>query len=79
MYEEYRKGERLVQSHAAEQIIKRFGKEFVYRNKNGNWAIRKPILGEFRKSYGNDAVWSRGGQLWRKRVPSDPPGTRLVP
>jgi hypothetical protein len=78
MHEEYKKHDRLVQSYAAGQIRRRFGKEYVYRNKNGNWGINKPILDEFRKLTGDDTVWSRSSQLWRKRRASDPPSKRMV-
>jgi hypothetical protein len=31
------------------EILDRFGEEFVYDNENGNLAIARPVLKEFRK------------------------------
>jgi hypothetical protein len=67
----------LYQSRVSRGIRQQFGEEFTYRNKNGNWAIRKDILDEFRKLTPDDLVWSRSQQAWRRRRPNDPPGRMI--
>lgn len=79
MLDEYnRHGARLDQSHAAHNIQRLFGREHLYQNQNGNWAIKKPILDAFRKLTPEGVVWSRSSQEWRKRQSYDPPGKRIV-
>lgn len=78
MFDEFYKHGRLVQNTAARRIRVLFGESYVYRNKNHNWAIQKPILDEFRRLTGDHVVWSRSSQLWRLRRPTDPFGTRMV-
>jgi hypothetical protein len=68
----------LEQRLAAARIRERFGDEFTYRSRNGQWAIAKPVLTEFRKLTNDDLVWERGCQSWRRRRLSDPRG-RMVP
>ena len=67
----------LHQQSLAFRMKRDFGEENVYRNKNGNWAIHKDILAEFRKLTEDMLVWSRSNQAWRKRREGDPPG-RMV-
>jgi exonuclease I len=78
MLAEYKKKDELIQHRAATQIKEQFGEDHLYKNKNGNWAIVKPILDAFRALTPEGVVWSRDGQLWRKRRPNDPPGKRMV-
>ncbi|MEP0872099.1 hypothetical protein NDA01_19980 [Trichocoleus desertorum AS-A10] len=78
MLDEFNKHGRLTQSIAAHRIRVLFGDSHVYRNKNRNWAIQKPILDDFRRLTGNGVVWSRSNQSWRSRRPTDPLGTRMV-
>ena len=56
----------LYQEIVVRQILERFGDEHVYHNENGNLAISKKVLKEFRDRT-PDVVWERGGRLWRKR------------
>jgi len=42
----------------------------VYTNQNGNLAISKEVLEEFRKL---DVVWERDERCWRKRTNLDKP------
>lgn len=49
------------------QIGKRFGKDFLYDNENGNLAISKTVLKDFRKISGDSIIWSRSERAWRKR------------
>jgi len=52
----------------------KFGEEFVYVNENGNYAISKDVLTEFRKVSGSQIVWERGERAWRLRAAGDAPG-----
>lgn len=67
----------LPQDRVARNIRQSFGEEFTYRNKNGNWGIRKDVLDEFRKLTPDNVVWSRSQQAWRRRRPTDPP-SRMI-
>jgi len=67
----------LIQRVAAYEIEKRFGKELVYVNKNGQRAINPEVLQEFDKLAPKEkVVWVNRGQarFWRKREPTDKPG-----
>lgn len=68
----------LDQAAAAETIGRTFGTAFAYENGNGTWAIARPVLAAFRKLTADTVVWERSAQLWRHRMPSDPPGRRQV-
>lgn len=58
------------------EIRDKFGQEFVYDNRNGNLAIGKAVLREFRLLTEKDVVWERGTRLWRKRETYDARGRR---
>ena len=60
------------------EIEAKFGSEFVYTNRNGNPAIDRRVLREFRRLTENSVVWERGARLWRKREKYDPRGSRQV-
>lgn len=66
----------LYQETAVCDIEKKFGDAFVYENQNGNMAIAKDVLSEFRKLTEDDAVWVRGDKCWRFRDKHDDPGRR---
>ncbi len=63
----------LPQEYAVGEIIDRFGFDFVYMNDNGNYAIARPVLREFRKLTNDTVVWEQYERRWRLREPSDPP------
>ena len=67
----------LYQDEAAWSIQKTFGKEFVYQNENGNLAISKKVLAEFRELTEKSAVWDRSQRAWRPRHASDGPGRQV--
>lgn len=67
----------LDQESAVYLIERRFGKEWIYTNENGNPAIKQSVLRAFRKISEDDVVWSRSEKAWRKREKNDPPG-RMV-
>jgi hypothetical protein len=58
------------------EIAQKFGEEYVYDNENGNLAISKKVLKEFRRLTEETVVWERGERCWRKREPSDDPDRR---
>ena len=68
----------LDQADAAERIDQLYGQGFVYRNRNGTWAIAKPVLAAFRKLTAATVVWDRSILAWRLRTPDDPPSCRQV-
>ena len=73
MWDEFHERNGLIHGYIVRDIRERFGEEFIYRNKNGNFGIRKDILREFRRlTEDEDVVWSRGIRVWRKRRPQDP-------
>lgn len=56
---------RSYQSNMVGEIRKVFGEEWSYRNHNGNWAIDKGVLTEFRKLKDDHTIWDRSDQSWR--------------
>lgn len=78
MFDEFQRVGRLSQSRVVTEIRRNHGDTHLYKNNNGNWAINKTILEEFKKLGPGDRVWSRGDQIWRHRRPTDPHGTRMV-
>jgi hypothetical protein len=74
MFQEAQKSHRLYQETAVMRIRKQFGDEFSYRNTNGNYAIGKDVLKEFKKLSEDTLIWERGERAWRPRKPHDKPG-----
>ena len=68
----------LYQAAISYEIQSRFGDQFVYVNANGNLAIDRRVLREFRGLTEPNVVWERAGRLWRYRAGYDPPGQRGV-
>ena len=66
----------LYQEIVVGQIATEFGEEFTYINENGNMAIDKKVLKEFRTITGDSVVWERGERMWRKRETYDTAGRR---
>ncbi len=56
----------LYQETVVYEIKKSFGPDFVYTNENGNLAIGKDVLREFRKISEGKVVWERGDRAWRR-------------
>ena len=63
----------LYQEDVACRIRNSFGETFVHLNENGNLAISRGVLKEFRRISGNCVVWERGERLWRRRNVGDTP------
>jgi hypothetical protein len=76
MLEEIKGTGYLYQEDVVYEIASKFGDEFTYINQNGNLAIDKQVLREFRELTESSVVWKRGEKLWRMREDYDPPGKR---
>lgn len=74
MVEELEKHRALYQDVAVYEIEKRFGEGFTYINQNGNLAIDRKVLKEFRALTNDSVVWQRGEKAWRFRQAYDSPG-----
>jgi len=60
------------------EIQSQFGDDFVYINENGNLAIDRKVLAEFRRLTEGKVVWSRSEQYWRFKENFDEPNSRMV-
>ncbi len=60
------KGNYLYQEDIVWALSKQFGDDATYNNDNGNLAIDKKVLREFRKLTEGKVVWERGEKGWRK-------------
>ena len=55
------------QEYLVHDIQKIFGEEYVYVNENGNLAISKKVLNEFKKlKEANGIEWDRSDKSWVK-------------
>ena len=61
----------LDQSVAVDFIRKEFGVQFIQPNDSGNDSIDRRVLKAFKKMSGDDVVWDRSQQQWRRRESSD--------
>jgi len=66
-------GALLYQETVVGEIRDEFGADFVYENDNGNLAIAKEVLKEFR-ILTPDVVWMKGERAWRKKEPNESGG-----
>lgn len=78
MLEQLNSANWLYQETIVYQIRENFGKEFTYDNENGNLAIDRRVLREFRKLTDENVVWDRGERCWRFRQSYDTPDKRQV-
>ncbi len=76
MLEELKREKYLHQQTVVYDIESKFGEEFTYVNENGNLAIDRRVLKEFRNLTGDNVVWERGERLWRFREDYDEDGRR---
>ena len=76
MADKIQKEEWYPQELFAGEIEDLFGDEFTYVNENGNRAIDKKVLAEFRKLTKDTVVWERGERRWRLREDYDESGKR---
>lgn len=63
----------LYQPDAVLGIEREFGPGFIYENENGNQAIDKRVLREFRELSEDNVIWDRLAFMWRHRQPGDAP------
>ena len=68
----------LYQNDTVWEIEEIFGDDFVYTNENGNLAIDRRVLREFRKLTEDAVVWERKDRFWRLRDSYDEPGKRQI-
>ncbi len=68
----------LYQETAVYYIYRNLGKEFTYINENGNLAIGRGVLREFRRLTEPGVVWERAERCWRRRAGYDPQAGRAV-
>lgn len=55
------------QEYIVQDIQEKFGEEFVYENENGNLAISKKVLNEFKKLKEDNGIeWDRSDKSWVK-------------
>lgn len=64
----------LYQETVVYDIASKFGDSFTYINDNGNLAVSKAVLAEFKKLTKDSIVWERGQRMWRKRESHDEEG-----
>lgn len=74
LYEKLKKQGYLYQEEAVYEILEKFGEAFIYENENGNPAINRKVLKEFRKITDNGVVWVRSEKMWRFREEGDSEG-----
>ena len=70
--------DKLRHGEAVRAIKEKFGKEFLYTNRNGNPAISEGVLEIFELFTADDLVWSKHGRFWRRRRPDDPKDARVT-
>jgi hypothetical protein len=61
----------LYQIDAVDKIKSKFGGEFVYENENGNPAISRKVLAEFRRLTEGKVIWDRYEKVWQKLQPGE--------
>ena len=71
MATEVRAKKELYQDEAVDGIERKFGSSFIYENSNGNQAISKAVLEQFRQLTESDVVWDRRHRYWRLRESGD--------
>lgn len=65
----------ILDQEQAVYALYKLDKSLTYQNDNGNLAIAKPVLAEYRKlTETMDVVWSRSERQWRFRKQYDKPG-----
>lgn len=71
MIDQFEERRTISQYIMARRIRETFGEEWLYRNQNGNPAIDKKVLAEFRKLKDESIEWDRGSQEWQKKRPKE--------
>ena len=68
----------LYQSEAVYTIQEKFGDHFTFDNANGNLAISREVLSEFRRLTDTTVVWDATERAWRLREEDDAPGRKAT-
>lgn len=76
MLEELGRERALYQEEIVWAIRQKFGESFIYENQNGNLAIAKDVLSEFRKLTEGSVVWVQSDRYWRFREDHDRTGRK---
>jgi PIN like domain len=77
MRDEFDRTGSLLQADAVAGIEREFGPSFIYINKNGNPAIDKRVVREFRELTEAEVVWNASAPRgWRLRQPGDAPSRK---
>ncbi len=71
MLQELKQQKYLYQDVIVTEIFSKYGEDFTHINDNGNLAINRDVLKEFRKLTEKDVVWERSERMWRMRESSD--------
>ncbi|TBB12447.1 hypothetical protein ELH50_15760 [Rhizobium ruizarguesonis] len=71
MVEQMGERSRLIQEVIVRKIKKEWGDDWVEKNQNGNLAIPRAVLKEFKALTDDTLVWERSSKSWRKRRPND--------
>lgn len=64
-------GSYLYQEEIVCALNKQYGDDATYQNDNGNLAIDRKVLKEFKKLTDGRVVWERGEKAWRKLTPTE--------
>lgn len=73
MIDQFKERRTITQESMVRLIIRTFGREWSYKNKNGNLAIHKDVLAEFRKLNDGSIVWDRAYRHWQVKKPKNDP------
>lgn len=80
MFARFEQEDYLDEAEAADLIADAGGDDLLRTNHNGNIAIDRCVLAEFRKLTEGTAVWMKSAQAWRRHDPNtDAPGEREQP
>jgi len=64
----------LYQDDVVDYLVRAGAESLLRENSDGNLALERKLLNEFRKLTQDDVVWVKPEKYWRFRVPEDEPG-----
>ncbi|TKB43976.1 DUF6953 family protein [Thalassotalea mangrovi] len=64
----------LYQDDVVDYLVKSKAEIHLKENADGNLAIQRKVLNQFRKHTGESVVWVKPDKYWRFRVAEDEPG-----
>lgn len=74
MLSELEREDCLYQDDVVDFLVKSKADHLLRENSDGNLALERPLLNEFRKLTEKSVVWVVPERYWRYRVPEDEPG-----